>query len=370
MENNVTWLPYSNFSGNNSSYIYNKTEPVSQIYLFTPAGVTAKRLLSSILSITGGMGFLGNCFIFYFLWKKPKRNPIQSSPFMRNLSFYVRSLSLSDLLSCAVSLPLLLIQISFDVFQSGWACKIVRYFNFAFPVVTTNNLVVISLEKYLSTRTVPRTFSVSTVRKMIICAWVWGTIVVVFPAASYDGIKVELNKTHYTEVCLYKLNFYPFRLSLILFVLQYVLPSIFVTYVNLCLLKTLWERRSRQIGNGANNAFRANLRSASIKGTTLLVALTFSFIIPFFFYFGHTAYTQAVKPQRDFPTDYMMRYGTGGVVYLGGALNFIIYFAQMKDFRQFLKKLLSRAKAPVAQDLDMERQNTARRRPQLATIEL
>lgn len=69
MENDVTWWPYSNFSGNNSWYINNQTEPVSQIYLFTPAGVTAKRLLCSILSIIGGMGFLGNCFIFYFLWK-------------------------------------------------------------------------------------------------------------------------------------------------------------------------------------------------------------------------------------------------------------------------------------------------------------
>ena len=37
-----------------------------------------------------------------------------------------------------------------------------------------------------------------------------------------------------------------------------------------------------------------------------------------------------------------MRYGTGGVSYLSALINFLIYFAQMKDFRLLLKKLLWR----------------------------
>ena len=371
MDNNETWQMSSNTSGNDSPY--NQTDPISSIYVFTPAGETAKRLLTTILSVVGGMGFLGNCFIFYFLWKKPIGNPVQSSPFMRNLRLYVRSLSLSDFLSCAVSLPLLCIQMSFDAFQSGWACKIVRYFHFVFPVVTMNNLVVISLEKYLSTRTVPRTFSISTVRNMIICAWLLGTVVAFLPAAPYDGVRVDLNNTHHTVICFYKQNFYPFRLSLILFPLQYVLPSVFITYINICLIKTVWVRSRRQISNAANNAFRASMRATSIKGTTLLVALTFSFIIPYFFYLSNITYTQIAKPKRGFATAYMVRYSTGGIAYVSGFLNFTIHFAQMKDFREFLRKLSctrSRETGRTMQDLNIERRNAAKRHAQIPTIEL
>ena len=36
-------------------------------------------VLCVILSTIGGLGFFGNSFLLYFLFKKPKRNPIQTS---------------------------------------------------------------------------------------------------------------------------------------------------------------------------------------------------------------------------------------------------------------------------------------------------
>lgn len=329
METNETWC------------LQNETCTASPIsmYRFTPAGVTAKRFLFALLLVIGGFGFLGNCLLFFFLWKKPVTNFIHTSPFMRNLRLYIRSLSLSDIFSCAVSLPLILIQIFFDIFQSGWPCKIVRFFNFVFPAITMNNLVVISIEKYLSTRTVPRTFSVVKVRRMIICAWALGALASLLAAAPYDGIRVDLEDAHYTVICFYKENFYPFRITLIAFPLQYILPSVFITYANICLIKTLWVRRRKQIHNATMNVFRASMRAVNIKGIALLIALTFSFIVPYIFYFCNIGYTQIAKPQRDFSTSYLLRYGTGAVVYFSGALNFIVCLAQMKDFRDFIKKL-------------------------------
>ena len=249
---------------------------------------------------------------------------------------------LSDLLSCAVSMPLVCLQMSLDVFQSGWVCKIVRYLNFVFPVITMNILVVISLEKYLSTRPIPRTFRVSTVRKMIIAAWLLGILVMLFPAATYDGIRVNLNDTHYTVICRNVELFYPFKLTLILFPIQFVFPTVFIIYVNVSLIRTVWVKRKRQISCNMNNAFKAHLRATRIKGISLLVALTFAFIFPFSLFVVNIAYTQIAKPQRDFSTDYMIRYGSGSIGYLNPVLNIIIYFAQMKDFREFLKKRFSR----------------------------
>ena len=132
---------------------------------------------------------------------------------MKNLNIYVRILYLSDLLCCAVSLPFLCIQILFDVFQSGWPCKIVRYFIFVFPVITINNLIVISMKKYLSTRSLPRTFSFSTERKMIICAWVLGLVVTVLTAAPFGGVRLDFNNTNYTVICKADKEFYSFRMG-------------------------------------------------------------------------------------------------------------------------------------------------------------
>ncbi|CAH3178402.1 unnamed protein product, partial [Porites lobata] len=302
----------------NKSSFNNDTETTGPtIYVFTPAPYAAKHILCILLAFLGGTGF--------------------AHSFAKNLTMYVRSLCLSDLLSCAVSLPLVGLQMSLDVFQSGWVCKIVRYLNFVFPVITMNILVVISLEKYLSTRPIPRTFRVSTVRKMIIAAWLLGILVMLFPSATYDGIRVDLNDTHYTVICRYVEFFYPFKITLILFPIQFVFPTVFIIYVNVSLIRTVWVKRKRQLSCNMNNAFKAHLRATRIKGISLLIALTFAFIFPFSLFVLNAAYTQIAKPQRDFSTDYMIRYGTGSIAFLNPLLNFIIYFAQMKDFREFLR---------------------------------
>ena len=106
----TSWLA-SNVSGNNSSHSHDSAPRLNRIYVFTPVDATFKWALCALFSIIGCLGFFGNCLLLYFLWKKPKANPIQRSRFMRNFNLYVRSMSLSDILSCAVSLPLICIQI-------------------------------------------------------------------------------------------------------------------------------------------------------------------------------------------------------------------------------------------------------------------
>ena len=224
----TSWLA-SNVSGNNSLHLHDSAPQLNRIYVFTPIDAATKWALCALFATISCLGFFSNCLLLYFLWKKPKGNPIQRSSFMKNFNLYVKSMSLSDILSCVVSLPLICIQLLFDVFQSGWPCKLVRYVNFIFPVITVNNLVVISLEKYLSTRANPRTFSTSTVHKMIIFAWVFGLFFMLFPTATYDGMRVDLNDTHFTVVCRNDPNFYPFRIILVLFPVQYLLPSLFIT---------------------------------------------------------------------------------------------------------------------------------------------
>ena len=68
------------------------------------------------------------------------------------------------------------------------------------------------------------------------------------------------------------------------------------------------------------------------------MALTFAFILPYFAFIAYRMYIKITKPQRDFSDDYLVNYSTAGIAYCIGALNFIIFFAQMKEFRVFVKK--------------------------------
>ena len=105
-------------------------------------------------------------------------------------------------------------------------------------------------------------------------------------------------------------------------------------------MKIVWSRGRRQITNGAtNNTFKAHLRAKKIRGTTLLIALTLAFIIPSWLHMANTAYTKIAKPQRVFSTDFIIRVSAAIAVYLSHTINFIISFAEMKEFREFLEKL-------------------------------
>ena len=360
MENNQTWwlkaVNISDHKNMNSSVLANNSKnPPVPVYVFIPVGFTAKLVLCLMLGIIGVVGIVGNCFMLLFLWTKQKRTQLQSTRFIKNLNMYLTNLALSDLLSCLTTLPLICIQIIFDLFQSGWACKIVRYFQFIFAVITINIMVVISLEKYLSTRKIPRTFKASTMSKLVVGAWVLGLGVMLFPSATYNGQRVDLSETHYTVVCNFQNNFYPFRLMIILFPIQFALPFLFITFVNISLVRTVWIRDRRKIANSlGNNPWRARMMATKVRGITLLILVTFTFFVTYFFFIGFLTYKQVARPNLPFQTDFILRYGSGGTAYLNSSINVAIYFAQMRDFREFLKNLLFRRNKDTSRALKIK----------------
>ena len=222
----------------------NCSGPSPSIYIFTPAGSTTKLALVFSMLTSGVVGFVGGSLILYFL--SQNKHPTARS-FMKNLNLYIKSLALSDILCSLVSLPLGCLQISFDLFQTHWACKIVRYFNIVFPIVTIYNLVVIAIEKHLSLRRVPRTLTASTVRKLILFAWFAGFAIVLLPAATFTGLRQDLNETHYTVLCKYDKHHLPSRIIMVSFtVLVYYIPCIFLTVVNVTLIRKVWRKVKMQ----------------------------------------------------------------------------------------------------------------------------
>ena len=60
---------------------------------------------------------------------------------------FLRSLAISDVMASLTG-PILWLEIFWDVFQTGWPCKIWRYFATVSPVVTIYNLVAVAFERY------------------------------------------------------------------------------------------------------------------------------------------------------------------------------------------------------------------------------
>lgn len=218
--------------------------------------------------------------------------------FSNELKFYIKSLAISDVLASVIPVPYLGIQLYLDVFQKGWACKIGRYVINMFPCVTINNLLVISFGKYFSTRQVPRTFSLSTLKKVVMFAWLAGFVVAMIPAATFDGIRYDLNDTHYTVICRYDNQYLPFRITFISFTfLQYIIPSCILIAINISLIMTVWKRTRRTIDVVMDNGVRSMVRAARSRCVYVVIALTFAFVTPYFFYIAYVIYNMAAKPK-------------------------------------------------------------------------
>ena len=258
--------------------------------------------------VDGVVGFIGNVLIVSFVsWKEKTLRRIETSRFVKTFNLFVRSLAISDILSTSVSLSLTCIQICFDVFQTDWTCKVVRFVNNVFPIITIHNLIVISIEKYVSLRRVPRPLSSSTIRRSIFLAWFLGCISTLSAAATFRGIRYDLNETHFTVICKYDKEYFPFRLIFLSFTaIEYIFPCLFLVIINISLIKTVWVTVKTRVSIALNYPMRSKLRAA-IRGTLLLIVITFAFIIPYFFYFDYVAYNMIATLDITFQTDYIIR---------------------------------------------------------------
>ena len=325
----------------NQSSVTNSTAVAitSLVYVFAPADFSIKLVFVVIFVIFGVIGLMGNILILYFLSKKKSVPFLQFSPFLRNFNLYMRSLALSEILSSLIKGVVCCIEIMYDVFQNDWPCKISRCISGMFYYITANNLIFISTERFLSTRDVPKTFSSSTVRKLVYAAWLSGFFMGLFPAATVNGARYDINATHYTMVCKSDTSYLPTRVIMVGFVLiQLVIPSIALICMNIIIARRIWKGSKRRIDIQRDNAIRAKMRSQIIKKTSLLIIVTIAFVIPYSSILYYAAFVAVAKPSLDFQEDFVITNFCFLLVFFSTAINFFVYLVQMKDFRVFLLK--------------------------------
>ena len=120
-----------------------------------------------------------------------------------------------------------------------------------------NNLIVVSIEKFSSTRDVPKSFSVATVRKLVYGAWIIGCLSLSAPAATMSVVRSNINGTHYTVDCkIDKSNLTYRAIEQGFGLIQFFIPSIILLCINLIIARRVWKRQSRRINIQRNNAIR------------------------------------------------------------------------------------------------------------------
>ena len=300
-------------------------------------------LTISLLSV-GIAGFVGNILVLRFLKTKKKTNSfLRTCSFEKNFTFYIGSLATSDVLSSLISVPAICAELNFDLFDTGWRCKLVKYLIFLFPSITINNLLVINIEKYFSTRKTPRIFKHSIVKKMVMLAWFVGSVNAFLPTLTFTGLRFDLNETHYTVVCRYDNHYLPFRIIYLCYTaIQYVIPVIIIVRINISLFITVWRitRRRKVIDVQRDNYIKMKLRASTFRSTCNIAALTFAFIIPYVFYFAQGIYSHVAKATTGFETDFIVRVTSALIAMANPVVNVLLYLLQMRDFRTFLKKKL------------------------------
>ena len=342
MEGSSQLLSHPNSIDNQSSVINSTAVAItSLVYLFAPADFSIKLVFIVLFAIFGVIGLVGNILILYFLCKKKSVPFLQFSPFLRNFNLYMKSLALSEILSSLIKGVVCCIELMCDVFQNGWPCKITRCISGMFYYITANNLIVISTAKFLSTRDVPKTFSSSTVRKLVYAAWLSGFFMGLFPAATLKGVRYGINATHYTMVCKPDTSYLPNRVIVVGFVLiQVVIPSIALICMNIIIARRIWKGSKRRIDIQRDNAIKARMRSHQIKKTSLIIIVTIASVLSYSTILYYTAFVAVAKPSLDFQDDFVIRHISRVLVFSGSAINFITYLVQMKDFRVFLKQVV------------------------------
>ena len=307
-------------------------------YIFTPAGLDVKLILSVIFVIVNVVGFVGNLCVLRFISKEEKKKKVTNKS--SNLNFFIRSLAISDVLGALVGTPLFVIQFYFDVFQSAWPCKIYRFFQFLFLVITIYNLLVVALERYiLICHPTSRPLSLASVKKAVKGAWLFGFLVTLLPASTYEGLRIDLNDTHYTFFCT-RDNSNPLTIvtAHIAIVIVYVLPSLFLAFTSISIIRVIRKRKIHVpvIQPAVSLALR-KLRFKKKKATTLLVAIIMAFIIPYLMVFVYLVFKTVFKPSIDFTVDYVLVQTSVLLAYLNSSVNFLIHLIQLPGFRSSLK---------------------------------
>ena len=333
-------------SGVNSSALNGTTG--DKQYLFLPVSLAAKTTICSIMTVICIVGAIGNLSLISFVNRTKKKIGHREAVF-NNMYLFLRSLAISDVLA-SISGPTLWLEIFWDVFQTGWPCKIRRYFAMVLPVVTIYNLTAVAFERYNCICRSTGKLSRARLRQLIKATWLLGFLVTLLPIFSYQGIRKDLNETHYTVTCGRDSSYAPYIvMSQIFTALTFIFPLIFLLVTSYRIVKVVRAQVAYRLALPSNNTaekVRIEKRKQN-KATRTLLILIAAFVVPYLVFVGYQTAKTIFRPSLDYTTHFIIQRASVVLVYFNSPVNFCIHLVQLPAFREEWRRRLAYFKRPI-----------------------
>ena len=317
-------------------------------YLFMPVSLAAKATICSIMTVICIVGFIGNLSLISFINRTEKKIGHKVAAF-NNMYLFLRSLAISDVMS-SIAGPIQWFELFLDVFENNLGCKIRRCLSIVLQAVTIYNLVAVAFERYSCLCRSTGKLSRARVRQLIKAAWLFGFLATLLPMLSYQGVRIDLNETHYTVVCGRDSSYPPHVIMFQTFiVIMYIFPLIFLLFTSYRILQVVRAQAAYRLALPGNNVPEKVLieKRKQNKATRTLAILIAAFFGPYFVFVGYHTVTTIFKPSLDFVTDFMMKRASGVLIQLNSPVNFCIHLMQLPAFREEWRKRLDYFKRPL-----------------------
>lgn len=184
----------------------NFTKMPPKRYVFLPIDFRTKTAFYVITFLLCSYGIIANAFLLYCIRKqryntrkKSKRRPLNRDA----VNIVVESLAWSELLSSLTGVPLVYVNNFIDLMSSDWYCRIGSFVRIVFSSATLNNLFIIGVERYFSIFYPLIVPSRTTVKKLVLLAWMFISLINVVRAYSLNLKKLHIDHEKYTLICAY-----------------------------------------------------------------------------------------------------------------------------------------------------------------------
>ena len=328
--------PTYNYSRRNLSSFSNETITIEEYYVFTSVGFTYKLTLCVLQVLTTVVGCGGNVLVFHFAREIQRKRNQQTARFApRRFFFFIQSLAISDVLAVCIAVPLLCTELFVPITNEEWSCKVVRYVITIFPAITSFNLVVIGLERYLSVCYPTHCLSHVTAKRLVKGAWSLGAMISLLPVCTYKPVYHKFNKTQYTLICKHHSNDNVARIFYFTYaMLVHVLPIMFLLFTSVSILRVIWTRKT----DGTQGNTTRNDQKKKKRATTLLVAIIVAFILCYAPPMLYHMYRNLSSV--DSKTKVALRGIRVLLMYINSPVNFCIHLVQLPGFYSSLKNII------------------------------
>lgn len=303
-----------------------------RVYTFVPVSTSIKVSFTFLTATMCIFGVGANAFALACKLDdlRARKTRLQVAFRRQVLCFLMISLSTSDIITALLGGGTLTVNFLADVFQTEWPCKISRFVLVFTANISVNNLLLISVEKYLGIFYWKKLPSELAVRWGILFIWLEALLASFASFLLYGSVRINLDDRSYTLICDVITNLPYSQASFIgtLF-FAYFIPAAFVCYAAVAIAHNI------RLSN--KNVNTSHVRKQQLRNAQLFVDIIVGFVLPYALIIFYRSYRVLSQRKFSFVAEYIYRYISMILVVSNCVINPIIYYTRCRRYRKKIK---------------------------------